>query len=96
MAPPKSAVWKYFTCISNELAKCNLCSLNFSRKGKGTTSLRNHLKSKHPNELKITQLEVEKQKGVELETPSTSGTVKKQQTIVACIEKQNIYVGQKR
>lgn len=42
-----SAVWKYFTCLSSELAQCCLCFRNYSRKGRGTTSLKSHLRSMH-------------------------------------------------
>lgn len=42
-----SAVWKYFECLSSELAQCCLCRKNYSRKGRGTTSLKSHLRSMH-------------------------------------------------
>jgi hypothetical protein len=42
--------WKYFTKVSNDSAKCNLCSKSYSRKGRSTTNLKNHLKSMHKKE----------------------------------------------
>lgn len=45
-----SAIWKYFTIVNDDSAKCKVCQQNYSRKGKGTTSLKNHLQRKHQNE----------------------------------------------
>jgi uncharacterized membrane protein YcaP (DUF421 family) len=51
MAPPvKSDIWKYFTLVNAEIAKCKICNNNYSRKGRTNTSLKNHLKSKHPDQ----------------------------------------------
>ena len=33
-------------------AKCKICKCTYSRKGRTTSKLRNHLSSKHPDELK--------------------------------------------
>ena len=41
------ALWKYFISKSSDLAQCLLCKKDYSRKGRGTTSLKNHLKSVH-------------------------------------------------
>ncbi|XP_017041385.1 E3 SUMO-protein ligase ZBED1 [Drosophila ficusphila] len=46
----KSNVWQFFYKASDTVATCCLCNRNYSRKGRGTTCLRNHLKSKHPSE----------------------------------------------
>ncbi|KAH8411927.1 hypothetical protein KR222_002513 [Zaprionus bogoriensis] len=46
----KSRVWNFFYKESDTVATCCLCHKNYSRKGRGTTCLRNHLKSKHPAE----------------------------------------------
>lgn len=41
-----SVVW----IINDECAKCKICDGKYSPKGKGTTSLKNHLQRKHPEE----------------------------------------------
>ncbi|KAH8409909.1 hypothetical protein KR009_000823, partial [Drosophila setifemur] len=46
----KSNVWQFFYKATDTVATCCLCHRNYSRKGRGTTCLRNHLKSKHPAE----------------------------------------------
>ncbi|XP_001355778.3 zinc finger BED domain-containing protein 1 isoform X1 [Drosophila pseudoobscura] len=46
----KSNVWQFFYKANDTVATCCLCNRNYSRKGRGTTCLRNHLKSKHPVE----------------------------------------------
>ncbi|XP_020810433.1 uncharacterized protein LOC110185771 [Drosophila serrata] len=46
----KSNVWQFFYKASETVATCCLCNRNYSRKGRGTTCLRNHLKSKHQDE----------------------------------------------
>ncbi|KAH8329280.1 hypothetical protein KR074_006895 [Drosophila pseudoananassae] len=46
----KSNVWQFFYKASDTVATCCLCQRNYSRKGRGTTCLRNHLKSRHPAE----------------------------------------------
>ncbi|EDX04036.1 uncharacterized protein Dsimw501_GD22525, isoform A [Drosophila simulans] len=50
MSKKKSNVWQYFYKTSGTVATCLLCNRNYSRRGRGTTCLRNHLKSKHPPE----------------------------------------------
>ncbi|GBP97507.1 Zinc finger BED domain-containing protein 4 [Eumeta japonica] len=45
-----SAIWKYFVLVNDECAKCKICDGKYSRKGKGTTSLKNHLQRKHSEE----------------------------------------------
>ena len=45
----KSAIWKYFTAVDEnpDKAKCNTCQQEYSCKGGTTSSLINHLRSKH-------------------------------------------------
>lgn len=42
-----SAVWNFFSKESPENAKCLVCNQIYSRKGRGTTSLKSHLRSRH-------------------------------------------------
>ena len=49
----QSGVWDYFEIISTDIARCKLCNSNYSRKGRTTSGLRNHLNSKHPEEYKL-------------------------------------------
>ncbi|KAL7641165.1 UNVERIFIED_CONTAM: hypothetical protein RMT77_008303 [Armadillidium vulgare] len=42
-----SFLWKVFTEELNDSAKCSICKETYSRKGWGTSSLKNHLKSMH-------------------------------------------------
>ncbi|KAG8237031.1 hypothetical protein J437_LFUL016844 [Ladona fulva] len=44
----KSAVWLYFTAVSADEAKCDICKVTLSCKGGTTSNLRKHLNSKHP------------------------------------------------
>ncbi|XP_017471867.1 PREDICTED: uncharacterized protein LOC108363111 [Rhagoletis zephyria] len=46
----QSGVWSYFKLDEHdrEKSKCNICNKIYSRKGRTTSSLRNHLKSMHP------------------------------------------------
>ncbi|SPP81549.1 uncharacterized protein LOC117584298 isoform X1 [Drosophila guanche] len=48
----KSNVWQFFSKTSDTVATCCLCKRDYSRKGRGTTCLRNHLKSKHRAEFR--------------------------------------------
>ncbi|XP_054723792.1 zinc finger BED domain-containing protein 4-like [Uloborus diversus] len=45
-----SIIWRYFVVVNDERAKCKICDADYSRKGKGTTSLKKHLQRKHPEE----------------------------------------------
>lgn len=47
MPSKRSEVWKYFLEVHNDSAQCLMCNKVYSRKGRGTTSLKNHLKSMH-------------------------------------------------
>ncbi|XP_072929650.1 zinc finger BED domain-containing protein 4-like [Epargyreus clarus] len=58
MSPPiKSNIWTYFTIDKNdpEKSECKICNKSYSRKGRTTTSLKNHLKSIHPEEFCLFQ-----------------------------------------
>lgn len=46
----KSEIWRYFEYVNLDSAKCNKCGKFYSRKGRTTTSLKNHLRSSHPQE----------------------------------------------
>lgn len=59
MASNTSAVWNFFLKESSEIALCLLCTQIYSRKGRGTTNLINHLKSMHKEEY-AEMLEVER------------------------------------
>lgn len=52
MEAKRSIVWNYFTEESNNSAKCSLCSKSYSTTGRGTTALKNHLRSMHEKEFK--------------------------------------------
>ncbi|XP_046967590.1 zinc finger BED domain-containing protein 4-like [Vanessa cardui] len=55
MPPPKqSDIWNYFKPNEHERDKadCKICDKTYSRKGRTTSSLRSHLKSMHPEELR--------------------------------------------
>ncbi|CAG9840674.1 unnamed protein product [Diabrotica balteata] len=44
----RSNVWNYFTKLSCEKSKCDLCGNLISIKGGSSTNIRRHLKTKHP------------------------------------------------
>ncbi|KAL0818670.1 hypothetical protein ABMA28_008022 [Loxostege sticticalis] len=53
MSPPtKSNVWDYFEPNKEDQDKtnCKICNKSYSRKGRTTSSLKNHLKSMHSEE----------------------------------------------
>lgn len=57
MTSKTSIVWKYFKEESNDSVKCSLCSKIYSRRGRGTSSLKNHLRSMHIEQFKQMILE---------------------------------------
>ncbi|XP_022834999.1 zinc finger BED domain-containing protein 4-like [Spodoptera litura] len=75
-----SVIWKYFLIVNDECAKCKICDGKYSRKGKGTTSLKNHLQRKHPEEYDLFLKEdAAKKRTDELPRPGTSlQTVKRE------------------
>lgn len=53
MSPPtRSNVWDYFepNKEDQDKANCKICNKSYSRKGRTTSSLKNHLKSMHSEE----------------------------------------------
>lgn len=75
-----SVIWNYFVIINDECAKCKICDGKYSRKGKGTTSLKNHLQRKHPQEYDFFFKEDSAKKSTdEISRPGTSlQTVKRE------------------
>lgn len=75
-----SVIWKYFEIVNDECAKCKICDGKYSRKGKGTTSLKNHLQRKHPEEYDLFLKEDSAKKSTdEISRPGTSlQTVKRE------------------
>lgn len=56
MSPPtRSDIWNYFKQNEHSLdtADCKICNKTYSRKGRTTSSLKNHLKSMHPEEFQF-------------------------------------------
>lgn len=47
----RSDIWKFFTVVNENSAKCTFCSGTFSYKGGATANLTRHLKRKHPTSL---------------------------------------------
>ena len=45
-----SEVWKFFTKLPNEKAKCNLCEAVYGNKSGCTSTLKHHLYGKHPEQ----------------------------------------------
>ncbi|KAL3284002.1 hypothetical protein HHI36_018172, partial [Cryptolaemus montrouzieri] len=58
MSPPiKCSIWTYFTIDKNvpEKSECEIGNKSYSRKGRTTTSLINHLHSIHPEDVCLFQ-----------------------------------------
>ncbi|XP_063924783.1 zinc finger BED domain-containing protein 4-like [Zophobas morio] len=55
MAPPtRSEIWTYFKPDDDRnKAQCIICNKKYSRKGRTTSSLKNHLKSMHPEQFSL-------------------------------------------
>lgn len=89
----ESAVWKYFELVSKDVAKCKLCNKNYSRKGRGTTSLKNHLKSIHSSQYKEVidaDLSAKKKEAASRNSPTPLQKMK-QVTIESCLEKKLLW-----
>ncbi|XP_050514956.1 zinc finger BED domain-containing protein 4-like [Diabrotica virgifera virgifera] len=88
-----SEIWTYFTPICDaERAKCKLCNKEYSRKGRTTTAMRNHLKAMHKTEFsKLEECEKRKQDASKsLEQASSSHQIKsfmKQISFQECVDK---------
>ena len=88
MASTSSGVWNYFENVSSDIAKCRLCNANYSRKGRTTSGLRNHLNSKHPEEFKsMSKQEEERRESKKRKASPTPALKMKQITLEACVEK---------
>nr|XP_053615039.1 zinc finger BED domain-containing protein 4-like [Plodia interpunctella] len=100
-AKKKSPLWEYFDINSenNKLAVCLLCNVNISRGGEGkkagTSAMKNHLKSKHPDEFRA----VNKEKAAVEPTTislaiagtSSSSFAKKQLTMTESFERKLLW-----
>ncbi|XP_072398216.1 zinc finger BED domain-containing protein 4-like [Diabrotica undecimpunctata] len=69
-----SEIWTYFSPLCDtERAKCKLCNKEYSRKGRTTTAMRNHLKALHKTEFsKLEECENRKVASKSLEQASSS------------------------
>ncbi|CAG4965568.1 unnamed protein product [Parnassius apollo] len=47
MRPKCSAIWTYFSEVDADTVRCKICDQTYSRKRRGTSGLRSHLKSRH-------------------------------------------------
>lgn len=93
----KSAVWEFFDLQTNDItkAKCILCGCLLSRGGVGkkatTTSLLNHIRSKHPQNYS----EISKENNLSTESgPSgvvSQGIKRKQETLKEVLEKRKLW-----
>ena len=51
MPPPsKRWIWAYFELDEHEKSRCKLCKITYSRQGRSTTSLGDHLTFIHPKQ----------------------------------------------
>ena len=87
--PGCSKVWEFFVinAVNNKHANCIICSEKISRGGHdartfGTSSMINHLRSKHPLQFKVFQNSKQKQ------ASDVSELVKKQKTLEFFLEKK--------
>lgn len=91
MAPgKKSEIWRYFSPIDANHAKCNICEKTYSRTGRATSALRTHLKTIHSEEYGlIIEAEAEFKVSKLTNLPGTPLTeVKKQLSIEECLMKK--------
>lgn len=88
-----SEVWMYFTICDTENVNCKLCDKKYSRKGRSTSAMRNHLEAKHKNEYEeLKKREHEKQDAVKINSLASSSrqctkTDLKQMSLSDCVEK---------
>ena len=88
-----SQIWTYFSLCDAERAKCKLCNNEYSRKGRTTTAMRNHLKAMHKTEFsELEKCEKRKQdasKTLELASSSQQSTKSdmKQISLQECVDK---------
>lgn len=77
MKPKTSAIWEHFSEVDDDNVRCKICNQTYSRKGRGTSGLRSHLKSRHTVEYteyekkneELKQAAVEKKRKGTEETP---------------------------
>ncbi|GBP70312.1 PiggyBac transposable element-derived protein 3 [Eumeta japonica] len=68
-----SEVWIYFTICDAENVNCKLCDKKYSRKGRTTSAMRNHLEAKHKNEYEeLKKREHEKQDAAKVNSLASS------------------------
>lgn len=88
-----SEVWTYFTICDAENVNCKLCDKKYSRKGRTTSGMRNHLEAKHKNEYEeLKNREHEKQGTAKINSLASSSrqctkTDLKQMSLSDCVEK---------
>ncbi|KAF2905202.1 hypothetical protein ILUMI_00979 [Ignelater luminosus] len=88
-----SEIWTYFTLCDAERAKCKLCNNEYSRKGRTTTTMRNHLKAMHKTEFpeleKCEKRKHDASKTLELASSSHQSTKSdmKQISLQECVDK---------
>ncbi|CAG4983764.1 unnamed protein product [Colias eurytheme] len=88
-----SEVWTYFTIYDAENVNCKLCDKKYSRKGRTTSAMRNHLETKHKNEYdELKRREHEKRGAAKINSLASSSrqctkTDLKQISLGDCIEK---------
>lgn len=88
-----SEIWTYFTLCDAEKAKCKLCNNEYSRKGRTTTAMRNHLKAMHKTEFseleKCEKRKYDASKTLQLASSSHQSTKSdmKQISLQECIDK---------
>lgn len=92
-----SEIWTYFTLSDADRARCKLCNNEYSRKGRTTTAMRNHLKSMHKTEFsELEKCEKEKRDAVRplaLASSSHQSTKSdlKQISLQDCVEKTKLW-----
>ena len=87
-----SGIWLHFKAITKDLATCNHCNSNYSTKGRTTSSMRNHLKSKHPEEFKTLIENEDTAKESKKRKISPTPAIKfKQLTMESCAEKAKLW-----
>ncbi|CAG5014291.1 unnamed protein product [Parnassius apollo] len=93
-----SEFWTYFTICDAENVNCKLCDKKYSRKGRTTSAMRNHLEAKYKNEYEeLKKREHEKQYAAKINSLASSSRqsnptcfkegLKSQESIIAAINK---------
>lgn len=88
MAPPtRSTIWDYFSAVDVDSAKCNICAKVYSRKGRTTISLKNHLHAVHPEKYKLFKKVEENKVPVKNTTLTPLQESKKQLTLTESLQR---------